>query len=215
MSASCGHHHDHATPVHDGPRVRAVLWAALIINAFMFAVEIVGGLSSGSMSLWADSLDFAGDAANYAISLAVLSMGAGWRSGAALLKGVSMSIFGVFVLARTGWVAVQGTAPEPLTMGVIGLAALVANIVVALMLYSFREGDANMRSVWLCSRNDAIGNVAVMAAAAGVVGSGSGWPDIAVAVIMASLALSSGVSVLRQAARERGWVGAARRGSSL
>jgi len=168
----------------------------------MFIVEIVSGLQSGSVSLLADAIDFAGDAANYAITLTVLSMGAIWRSRAALVKGVSMLAFGVFVLARAGWAIYAGVVPEPLTMGVIGALALVANVVVALMLYAFREGDSNMRSVWLCSRNDALGNIAVMIAAAGVFGTGSGWPDFIVALIMAGLALTAGYSVVRQARQE-------------
>jgi Co/Zn/Cd efflux system component len=184
------------------PRYRKVLWVALFINALMFAVEIVGGMKSGSMSLFADAVDFAGDASNYAISLAVLSMGLAWRSRAALVKGFSMAVFGLFVLAKTGWAVVNGIPPEPLTMGAIAVLALLANGGVALMLYAFRDGDANMRSVWLCSRNDAIGNVAVLLAAAGVHGTGSAWPDIVVALVMAGLALSSGIVVIRQARRE-------------
>ena len=178
------------------PRYRKALWAALVINAVMFAVEIIGGLQSGSVSLLADAVDFAGDAANYGISLAVLAMGLTWRARAALLKGLTMAGFGVFVFARTLWAVLSGVAPEPLTMGVIASLALLANVVVALMLYAFRDGDANMRSVWLCSRNDAIGNIAVMLAAVGVFGTGLGWPDFVVAAIMAGLALSSGVSIV-------------------
>lgn len=184
------------------PRYRKALWAALVINAVMFAVEIVGGVQSGSVSLLADAVDFAGDAANYGISLAVLAMGLTWRARAALLKGLTMAGFGVFVFARTSWAVLYGVAPEPLTMGLIALLALIANVVVALMLYAFRDGDANMRSVWLCSRNDAIGNIAVMLAALGVSGTGLGWPDFVVAAIMAGLALSSGVSIVRLARQE-------------
>ncbi|NCA91581.1 MAG: cation transporter, partial [Gammaproteobacteria bacterium] len=110
--------------------------------------------------------------------------------------------FGLFVIVRTAWAAYQGQPPEPFTMGAVAFLALLANGGVALMLYAFREGDANMRSVWLCSRNDAIGNLAVMLAAAGVFGTGQGWPDLAVAAVMAGLALSAGWSVMRQAARE-------------
>jgi len=184
------------------PRYRKALWVALVINAAMFGVEIVGGWKAGSVSLFADAVDFACDAANYGISLAVLAMGLTWRARAALLKGLSMAGFGVFVLGRALWAALAGIPPEPLVMGAIGLLALAANGLVALLLYAYRDGDANMRSVWLCSRNDAIGNVAVMLAAGGVLGTGSGWPDLLVAAIMASLALSGGVSVLRQARQE-------------
>lgn len=195
-----------STPV-VSPGFRKALWVALAINLVMFIVEIVSGLRSGSVSLLADAIDFAGDAANYAITLTVLSMGAIWRSRAALVKGVSMLAFGVFVLARAGWAIYAGVVPEPLTMGVIGALALVANVFVALMLYAFREGDSNMRSVWLCSRNDALGNIAVMIAAAGVFGTGSGWPDFIVALIMAGLALTAGYSVVRQARQELGAAG--------
>ena len=184
------------------PRFRKALWVALVINAVMFAVEIVGGMKSGSVSLLADAVDFAGDAANYGISLAVFSMGLATRSRAAMVKGLSMAAFGIFVLGKTGWTAIGGIPPEPLTMGAIAVLALLANGGVALMLYAFRNGDANMRSVWLCSRNDAIGNVAVLLAAAGVFGTDQGWPDLAVATIMAGLALLSGWSVVRQAQQE-------------
>ena len=184
------------------PRYRKALWVALVINTAMFAVEITGGLQSGSVSLLADAVDFAGDAANYGISLAVLPMGLTWRARAALLKGLTMAGFGVFVFARTFWAVHSGVTPEPLTMGVIASLALIANVLVALMLYAFRDGDANMRSVWLCSRNDAIGNIAVMLAAVGVFGTGLGWPDFVVATIMAGLALSSGVSIVRLARQE-------------
>jgi len=168
----------------------------------MFLVEMGAGMTSGSVSLLADAVDFAGDAANYGISLFVLSMGLVWRSRAAFAKGVTMAAFGVFVIGKTAWGAMHGVPPEPVVMGVVGLLALVANGGVALLLYAFREGDANMRSVWLCSRNDAIGNVAVMLAAAGVFGTGSGWPDLIVALVMAGLALWSGISVVRYAKRE-------------
>ncbi len=184
------------------PRYRKALWIALIINAAMFAIEIVGGLQSGSVSLLADAVDFAGDAANYGITLAVLPMVLAWRSRAAMVKGLSMAAFGLFVLGKAGWAAINGIPPEPMTMGAIAVLALFANGGVALMLYTFRDGDANMRSVWLCSRNDAIGNVAVMLAAAGVFGTGSNWPDLLVAAIMAWLALSSGVAVIRHANQE-------------
>ncbi|MFN4360815.1 MAG: cation transporter [Hylemonella sp.] len=203
MSAHHHHSHDHATPAAlSDPRYRRVLWAALLINAAMFGVEIAGGLHSGSVSLLADAVDFFGDAVNYGLSLAVLGMGLLWRARAAWLKGLSMGLFGLFVLGRTVWAVLHGTPPEPLTMGVIAVLALVANVTVAVQLYAWREGDANMRSVWLCSRNDALGNLAVAVAALGVFGSGSAWPDLLVAVVMATLALTAAWSVLRQAREE-------------
>jgi Co/Zn/Cd efflux system component len=165
----------------------------------MFVVEGIASMTSGSVSLLADAIDFFGDSANYLLSLTVLSMGMIWRGRAAMVKGLTMGAFGIFVLVRAGWVATQGTTPEPFTMGVIGLLALVANMGVAVMLFRFREGDSDMRSVWLCSRNDAIGNIAVMAAALGVFGTGSAWPDLIVAGIMGGLAITAGFSVVRHA----------------
>jgi Co/Zn/Cd efflux system component len=184
------------------PRWRRALWIALVVNAAMFGVELVAGLQANSVSLLADAVDFAGDAANYALSLAVLSMALVWRSRAAYVKGATMFAYGLFVLARAGWLLQSGSVPEPLTMGVVGLVALLANAGVAVLLYAFRTGDANMRSVWLCSRNDALSNLAVMAAALGVFGTGSAWPDLAVAAVMAVLALTAGLSVMRQARAE-------------
>jgi Co/Zn/Cd efflux system component len=184
------------------PRFRKALWIALVINAAMFLVEIAGGVKSGSVSLLADAVDFAGDAANYGLSLAVLSMGLAWRARAALIKGLTMGAYGLLVLARTAWAAASGVPPEPMTMGGVALVALAANVGVAAMLYAWREGDANMRSVWLCSRNDAIGNIAVALAAVGVLGTGTAWPDLLVAGAMAALALSASASVVRQAQAE-------------
>ncbi|MEO8023051.1 cation transporter [Polaromonas sp.] len=201
MSAHCCDH-DATAAQANSPRYRKILWFALAVNLAMFAIEIAAGFRSGSVSLLADAIDFFGDAANYGVSLAVLSLGLAWRARAALLKAASMLVFGVFVLGRAGWVATQGGAPEALTMGAIGLLALFANVLVAALLYAYREGDANMRSVWLCSRNDAIGNLAVMLAALGVFGTGSAWPDLAVAAAMGSLAIWGGWSVMQQARRE-------------
>ena len=174
----------------------------MIVNAAMFAVEVASGIGSGSVSLLADAIDFFGDASNYALSLAVLAMAATVRSRAALFKAACMALFGVFVLARALWVLRSGSVPEPVTMGVVAIAALAANVGVALLLYRYREGDANMRSVWICSRNDAIGNVAVGLAALGVFGTGSAWPDLVVAAAMAVLALTGAYSFGRQARME-------------
>jgi len=199
VSDSCCSHGCAAPPTAQSPRYRRVLWAALIINVAMFGIELSGGLRAGSVSLLADAVDFFGDAANYGISLLVLGMALTWRARAALFKGLSMGAFGIFVIGRAAWSAAEGTVPEPGTMGAIGALALLANVSVAVMLYTWREGDANMRSVWLCSRNDAIGNVAVMAAALGVFGTGSGWPDLAVAAVMGVLALTAARSVIQHA----------------
>jgi len=184
------------------PRYRRALWIALFVNALMFCVEIVGGMKSGSVSLLADAVDFAGDAANYGLSLTVLAMGLLWRARAAWVKGATMGAYGFFVLGKAGWAALSGVPPEPFTMGAIALVALIANLGVALLLYAFRDGDANMRSVWLCSRNDAVVNVAIAFAALGVLGTDTAWPDLLVAGIIAALALSASISVMRQAMNE-------------
>ncbi|WP_432767765.1 MAG: cation transporter [Sphingopyxis sp.] len=186
----------------NNPRWRRILWIALVINAAMFGVEIVAGVAADSRALQADALDFLGDAANYAISLGVAGMALTWRARAALLKAATMLAFGLWVLGSAVWGFFAGSAPHAGTMGLIGALALAANVAVALMLFRYRTGDANMRSVWICSRNDAIGNVAVMAAALGVFGTGQGWPDLAVAAIMATLAIWGSAQVFRQARGE-------------
>lgn len=183
-------------------RYRRILWIALFVNAAMFIVEFVGAQKAGSASLLADAIDFLGDASNYAVSLFALSLGALWRARTAFLKGLTMGVYGVAVLAKVGWAMLAGDVPHAATMGVIGAAALAANLAVAALLFAFRDGDANMRSVWLCSRNDAIGNVAVLGAALVVSVTSSRWPDLVVAVVMSVLALSAARSVITQARRE-------------
>lgn len=199
MSAHCC-----SSPADDGndPSYRRVLWIALAVNAAMFVVEVSAGALAGSAALLADAVDFLGDAANYGVSLAVLALAPVWRSKVALIKGYTMGAFGLFVLGKTAWNAAAGVTPEPLTMGAVALLALAANVSVAVMLYKYRGGDANMRSVWLCSRNDAIGNFAVMFAALGVFGTGSGWPDFAVAAALGLLALLSAHTVVTTAMHE-------------
>lgn len=201
-----GHCCNHETPkpeeIHNLGRYRRILWVALLVNAAMFLVEIGASLGSGSLSLLADAIDFGGDALNYGISLAVLASALAWRARAAILKAVCMLGFGLYVLVSALWAVWSGRVPDAATMGVVAVLALASNLAVAWLLYAFREGDANMRSVWLCSRNDAIGNVAVMFAALGVFGTGSAWPDLAVASLMAGLALHGGWSVLRMARGE-------------
>ena len=181
---------------------RRVLWIALFANLGMFAVELVASVWSGSSALAADAADFLGDSANYALSLGALAIGGAWISRVALLKGVAMSFYGIGVLAYAAWRAWLGVPPEPLTMGVVGALALAVNFSVGALLYRFREGDANMRSVWLCTRNDVIANLAVLAAAAGVFGTGTIWPDVGVAAMLAVLGLSSGRIVIRHARAE-------------
>ena len=201
MSGCC---HGSACAVDDAPdpRFRKALWIVLGINLAMFFVEIVSGLFAHSVSLQADALDFLGDSANYMLTLMVLSMSMRWRSGAALVKGATMGLFGLWVIGQAGWNYYYGTLPGAFVMGSIGFLALAANIASAALLYAFRSGNANMRSVWLCSRNDVVGNIAVMMAAGGVFSLGSAWPDLLVAVIMAGLALSGSFAIIRQATGE-------------
>lgn len=185
-----------------GISYRRVLWIALLANVVMFFVEVLASAWSGSSALAADAADFLGDSANYALSLGALAVGGAWSSRVALLKGVAMSAYGIAVLAYAAWRAWLGVAPDPITMGVVGLLALAVNLGVAALLFRFREGDANMQSVWLCTRNDVIANIAVLAAAAGVLGTGTVWPDVGVAALLAILGLTSGRIVLRQARAE-------------
>ncbi|WP_296216489.1 cation transporter [Pseudomonas sp. UBA2684] len=189
-------------PAAASQRYRKILWIALLVNLGMFAVEIIAGLGARSVSLLADSLDFLGDAANYGISLWVLGMGLALRAKASLLKAASMLVFGIGVLAVAIWHWLTAQVPDAPTMGVVGSLALLANLGVAALLYAYRQGDSNMRSVWLCTRNDALGNLAVLLAALGVFGTGSAWPDLLVASIMASLAISAAYQVMVQARAE-------------
>lgn len=184
------------------PRWRRVLWIALGLNAAMFGVEIVAGVLANSRSLQADALDFLGDAANYAISLGVAGLALKWRARSALLKGLTILLFGFGVLASAVWGLLHGASPNPFAMGIVGVIALLVNLAVAAMLYRYRTGDANMRSVWICSRNDAINNVLVIGAGLAVLWSGSGMPDLLVAFIMAALGINGGWQIVRQAAEE-------------
>ena len=185
-----------------GSKYRRILWVALVLNATMFFIELLGSQNSGSNALFADAIDFFGDAVNYAISLFVLAGTLQLRARAAWCKGLCMASFGVFVIGRAAYLAYAEVVPEPFVMGSVGLLALAVNVSVALLLYAYREGDANMRSVWLCTRNDAIGNVAVIAAAVAVAFSASRWPDVAVSFGMGCLALQSAWLVMRQAQKE-------------
>ena len=191
---------------HDGasndPRWRRILWIALAVNLAMFVVEIAAGALSGSRALQADALDFLGDAANYAVSLGVAGMALSWRAKTALLKGITIFTFGWIVLAAAIWGMIYGSSPDAWAMTSIGTLALVVNITVALLLYRYRTGDANMRSVWICSRNDAINNLLVIGAGFGVLFTGSGWPDLIVAFIMAALGISGGWQIIQQAKGE-------------
>jgi Co/Zn/Cd efflux system component len=200
MSATCCNHD--VDPHRGNVGYRRVLWAVLAVNAVMFTVEVVAGLAAGSASLQADALDFLGDAGNYAISLFVVGMALRYRAMAAFLKGATMGVFGLWVLGVTAWHVWHGTLPHAATMGAVGVAALVANAVSFGLLWAHRGGDANMRSAWICTRNDVLDNLAVLIAALGVLGTGTGWPDVIVAAIMAGLALQGAWVVLNQSRAE-------------
>ena len=202
MSASCCHGCHQDDPQRGNPAYRRILWAVLAINAVMFAVEIGAGFVAGSASLQADALDFFGDAANYAISLMVVGMALRYRATAALAKGATMGLFGLWVLGTVVWHAVHGTLPSAFTMGAVGFTALAANAASFGLLWAYRGGDANMRSAWICTRNDVLGNLAVLLAALGVFGTGTGWPDIIVAATMAALSLQGATIVVRQSLAE-------------
>ena len=200
MACSCS---SAPAPQKPNSKFRTALWIALIINLAMFFVELIGGAYANSSALWADALDFFGDAVNYGVSLAVLGASLYWRATVALAKGVVMATFGFVIIAKVIYAYIQGVPPEAITMGAIGILALIANVISAAVLYAFRDGDSNMQSVWLCSRNDAIGNVAVIFAAIGVFGTGSMLPDLIVAMIMAGLGVTAGYQVIKKARVER------------
>lgn len=200
--STCCDDHCHAPVPPEDHGFRRVLWIALAVNASMFLIEIAAGLAAGSAALKADSLDFLADASNYAISLFALGLAGAWTSRAALLKGASMGAFGVYVLSDALFRVLSGGTPEPLTMGVVGVLALASNVGVAILLYRHRGGDANRRSAWLCSRNDAIGNLAVLVAAVIVAVTGTAWADLVVAAVMAILELTSARSIILHALAE-------------
>ncbi|MFN3670614.1 MAG: cation transporter [Bosea sp. (in: a-proteobacteria)] len=218
MSDSCPpahqHQHDHpaadascgcaGNPVFDGvdPRYKRILWAVIALNGAMFVVELVSGKLAGSQALQADALDFLGDTMTYGLSLAVIGLSLRTRSLAAMAKGISLSLMGLWVLGSTAYQLLGPGLPKAEIMGVVGFLALAANLASVLLLARYKDGDANVRSVWLCSRNDAIGNGVVMLAALGVWGSQTAWPDLAVAAIMAGLFLHSSSLILRQSWRE-------------
>jgi cation diffusion facilitator family transporter len=200
--AGCSHCADDTGDAAVDAGFRRVLWVSLTVNAAMFVVEIVAGWIAGSVSLEADALDFFGDAANYAITLLVLPLGSLARTRAALVKAASMGAFGLWVVGDAVHHLIAGIPPEPFVMGPVALVALAANMTVAVLLYRHRNGDSNRESVWLCSRNDAIGNIAVFVAAGGVFATGSFWPDVLVAAIIASLNIAAALKVIRQARGE-------------
>jgi Co/Zn/Cd efflux system component len=199
MSASCGHSH-----TFDGmdPTYKRRLVTVIAINAVMFAVEMIAGQIAGSQALQADSMDFFADALTYGLSLWVIGMPLVVRARAALVKGLSLAVIALWVSGSTIWHVFFLNEPRAEVMSSIGVLAFAANLVSVLLLMSYKDGDSNIRSVWLCSRNDAIGNVIVVLAGFGVWGTGTPWPDLAVAAIMATLFLWSAIQILGQSFAE-------------
>lgn len=191
-------------PVFDGvdPRYKRVLWAVIGINATMFVGEMMAGQLAGSQALKADALDFLGDTLTYGLSLAVIGTSLRTRATAALVKGVSLALMALVVFGTTVYQTLVLGMPRAEVMGAVGALALAANLASVLLLRRYKDGDANVRSVWLCSRNDAIGNIIVMAAAFGVWGTATAWPDLLVAAVMSGIFLSSAIQILRQALGE-------------
>jgi Co/Zn/Cd efflux system component len=200
VPVSCCDHH--CQRPNGDTRYRRILWAAFGVNIAMFLVEIFASFIAQSVSLRADALDFLGDAANYAVALVVVGMTLQWRAGAALLKGSVMALFGLWVAGSTIHSAIVATVPKAELMGAVGLLAFAANLAVTGLLYRYRTDDGQAMSVWLCTRNDCIVNIAVVVAGAGVWASDTPWPDIAVAATVACLALSSARQVIRRAIAE-------------
>jgi len=202
-TAACG---CSGNPVFDGvdPVYKRILWAVIIINAGMFLVEMLAGRLAGSQALQADALDFLGDAFTYGMSLAVIGMSLKVRSIAALIKGLSLMAMGLWIFGSTAYQILVLGVPGAEIMGLVGFLALIANVTSVLLLMRYKDGDANVRSVWLCSRNDAMGNVAVMGASVAVWLTASAWPDLIVAIIMAALFLRSSQLILSQALQELG-----------
>jgi Co/Zn/Cd efflux system component len=198
QSASCC---SGGVPVFDGmnPRYKRILWTVIGINGAMFLTEMIAGQLAGSQALKADALDFLADTVTYGLSLAVIGASLRRRASAALLKGVSLSAMALWVFGSTVYQTLVLGLPKAEVMGLIGMLALAANLASVLLLLPYKDGDANVRSVWLCSRNDAIGNVIVMIAALGVWGTATAWPDLAVASVMAGIFLTSSVQILKQA----------------
>ncbi|PRY79610.1 Co/Zn/Cd efflux system component [Yoonia maritima] len=200
MAGCCGHDAQFEGVSGDYKRR---LWAVIAINAGMFVVEMTAGHMARSQALQADALDFFGDAVTYGISLAVIGASLRVRSTAALAKGISLLLMGLWVFGTTAYRVFAVGVPTAEVMGIIGFLALIANLASVGLLMRYKDGDANVRSVWLCSRNDAIGNIAVMIAALGVWGTATGWPDLIVAAIMAALFLSSAVQIIGQSLAEQ------------
>ncbi|MGI1669605.1 MAG: cation transporter [Neptuniibacter sp.] len=181
---------------------KRILWIVIAINVVMFVVETGASIASQSMALRADALDFLGDSLTYSITLLAIGHSLRWRASAALFKGITLALMGLWVLGSTLYRTLVLEIPNEMIMGSVAMMAFTANLISALLLLKYRNGDSNVRSVWLCSRNDAIGNLAALLAAGAVFATQSPWPDLIVAFAMALLFLHSASLILRQAIAE-------------
>ncbi len=198
---ACCDHDIHEKELKVG-KFRRVLWVVFVVNLIMFIVEFGTAFYADSVSLQADALDFLADSMTYGVTLLVLGSSIRVRASVAMLKGISMGVLGLWIFARTTLNAQDAIVPLAEIMGAVGIVALIANVLSAVLLFKFRSSDSNMRSIWLCSRNDAIGNIAIVVAASGVFALESGWPDFIVAVLMATLSLVASIQIIKQARRE-------------
>ena len=181
---------------------RQILWVVLFINGIMFIAEFSSAFFAGSVSLQADALDFLGDTVTYALTLMALGFSLKVRAKVALFKGVSLGLLGLWVYGQMLYYFFLDQAPSYEIMGTMGIIAFCANLISAILLYRYRVGDSNMQSVWLCSRNDAIGNLAIIVAASGVFATGAAWPDFMVATIMATLSVTASIRIIKVAMNE-------------
>jgi cation diffusion facilitator family transporter len=198
---ACCHEKEEEIASLQGAHGRA-LRIVLAINATFFAIELCAGILAHSTALLADSLDMLGDSLVYGLSLYVLSRSPKWKVSAAMAKGVIMIVFGIGVMIEAVYKALSGQVPGYETIGIIGLLALLANAFCFILLYRHRGDNLNLRSTWLCSRNDVIANAAVLVAALGVYLSKSLWPDVIIGVAIAALFLKSASTVLRESILE-------------
>ena len=197
MSDACSHLEEDLASSH-GPK-RRILWIVLVLNLIMFFVEGIAGWLAQSNALMADALDMLGDAAIYGFSLFVIHLAPIWRTRSGILKATIMSLFAFGILGSAVYRVSHQVVPVASAMGIVGSLALLINLFCAYLLLRFRDDDVNMRSAWLCSRNDVLANLGVLAAAGGVAWTGSHWPDLAVGVIIAGLILQSSFGIFKEA----------------
>lgn len=202
MSASCSDHCDDTVFQGMSPAYKRTLLAVIGLNLAGFAASGTAAMASGSTALAANAGDFLGDSLTYAVSLAVIGRSARLRASAALFEGATLGVAGVALLGFAGWRLLNGAAPDGGTISLFGAIGLVLNVVAALLLFRFREGDANVRSVWLCTRNDALENVGVIGAGGLVALTGAVWPDLAMGALLGVILLHSAWEIIDRARKE-------------